>query len=152
MYWIVGTREAPCDDSCKLQIWCSGLVKDFGLENCSEQRTFSHFTSHAFSSQFCTISDLYTPQSWLAGSVGPLGSVLNVTSSRKPSLTTDHKCGLAALVLCSMASSKFLYLLSFNCLSHCSKLPVTFMRAQLVFIFVSTISAELGTVLDECLE
>ena len=74
-------------------------------------------TSHDFSSQIRTHADI--SQSCLANSVGPLGSALNVTSSGNPSLTTHLQSGLAAFALCSTAPSRFLYTLSFNCLSHC---------------------------------
>lgn len=70
---------------------------------------FQPQTSHAFSSQ--NLAHVDTPQSCLANSMGPLGSVLNVTSSEKPSLTYSPQSGLAAFALCSMA------LLGFS--THC---------------------------------
>lgn len=93
---------------------------------------------------------LFIPQSCLANPMGPLGSVLNVTSSRKPSLIISHHSGLAALALLSVASSRFLSFLFFNCLSHSSKWAISSMRAGLMFIFVTTLSPEPETVLDEC--
>lgn len=53
--------------------------------------------SHAFSSQNLAHAD--TPYSCLANSMGPLGSVLNVTSSRKLSMTTPPHPNLVCLPL-----------------------------------------------------
>lgn len=92
---------------------------------------------------------LSTSQSCLANSVGPPGSVLNVTSSRKPSLTTDHQSGLAALCFVLHGILWFLHPLSCNCLSR-SEWPISSMRARLGFVFVPTVSPEPGTVFDKC--
>lgn len=81
----------------------------------------------------------------------PLGSVLNVTSSRKPSMTTHPKSGLAAFALCSMTPSRFLCPLSFNCLSHCPDNPKA-PWGQGLFIFVTATSPEPGTMLHECVQ
>lgn len=53
-----------------------------GFRMAENKRHSAPQTSHAFSSQNLACTDI--SQSCLANSMGPLGSVLNVTSSRKP--------------------------------------------------------------------
>lgn len=99
--------------------------------------------SHAFLAQNLARSQTLvssTPQPILGDSIGPPGSTLHVTSSGRPSLTIHLQSGLAALALCSMAPLRFLYPLSFNCLSHCSEWLANSMRAGLLFISVTAMS------------
>lgn len=144
------STSSSCNQGCRLQSWVLWL--DVGLQAAEWLRTKDF---QAFGPAMLSVSGIlhvltHPNLGWLTPWVLQAQCDMSLLP-RKPSLFTHPQSGLAAFALCSMAPFRFPYLLSCNCLSCLSPTyTISSMGAGPVFLFVTTISPEPGTMLNEC--